>query len=208
MTTDPSPLPMIWRIKLRSPMEGVANAEQQVRHCRDNNLIGCGWGMGDIGENPSLEAVLKRISNRKDAGWGTRAAALIRRFGAEAQNGEFVWTRDTHGLYLLCMLNGSFRYDTSPAANAVDVHQVRDVIWAPRAFNELEVPGGVIRSFVGIGSSFSRIHDEHARRFTTYLSERSSWTSATETRSFTSRCPHEPFGSVRRRRHHLHLAAE
>ena len=169
MSTDLSAPPMIWRIKLRSKMPGVQGAAQQVQHCRANNLIGCGWGMGPLGENPALTTILKKIKAHKGAGWGSRAAAVVRRFGAEAKDAEFVWTRDTHGLYLLCMLDGPFRYDTSPAANAVDVHQVRDVVWAPEPFTELEVPGGVIKSFVGIGSSFSRIHDEHARRFTTYL---------------------------------------
>jgi hypothetical protein len=54
----------------------------------------------------------------------------------------------------------------------VDVHQVRDVAWAPRPLNDLEVPGGVIRRFVGTGSSFSRIHDDGARLLTPYLWEK------------------------------------
>lgn len=38
--------------------------------------------------------------------------------------------------------------------------------------NDLEVPGGVIRCFVGTGSSFSRIHDRPARELTPVLWEK------------------------------------
>ena len=38
--------------------------------------------------------------------------------------------------------------------------------------NDLDVPGGVIRCFIGTGESFSRIHDVGARRFTLYLWEK------------------------------------
>ena len=102
-------------------------------------------------------------------GWGQAAAQTVRRFGEQAEVGDFVWTRDTSGRYLLCKITGDYRYDISDASKRVDVHQVRDVAWAPRPLNDLEVPGGVIRRFVGTGSSFSRIHDDGARLLTPYL---------------------------------------
>lgn len=80
-----------------------------------------------------------------------------------------MWSRDTAGRYLLGKITGEYRYDISDSAKLVDVHQVRDVEWAPRPLNDLEVPGGVIRRFVGVGSSFSRIHDQSAQRLTPYL---------------------------------------
>jgi hypothetical protein len=43
---------------------------------------------------------------------------------------------------------------------------------APRPLNDLEVPGGVIRCFVGPGLSFSRISDRAARELTPYLWEK------------------------------------
>lgn len=48
----------------------------------------------------------------------------------------------------------------------VDVHQVRDIDWAPRPLNDLEAPGGVIRRLVGTGMSFSRIRDDGGRLLT------------------------------------------
>jgi len=81
----------------------------------------------------------------------------VRRFGEPASIGDWVWTRDTHGRYLLCRITGPYRYDGSDAPRQVDVHQVRDAMWAPRPLNDWEVPGGVIRYFVGPGSSFSQL---------------------------------------------------
>ncbi|MGK2939683.1 MAG: hypothetical protein ACSLFR_18080 [Solirubrobacteraceae bacterium] len=96
----------------------------------------------------------------------------VRRFGAEAKIGDYVWTGDTSGRYLVCKITGDYRYDISDASKLVDVHQVRDVAWAPRPLNDLEVPGAVIRSFVGTGYSFSRVHDRAARLLTPYLWEK------------------------------------
>ena len=44
--------------------------------------------------------------------------------------------------------------------------------WAPSSLNDLEVPGGVIRGFVGVGQSISRIHDDAARLLTPQLWQR------------------------------------
>ncbi len=47
--------------------------------------------------------------------------------------------------------------DTSLDATCKRIEDTRDAEWAPRPLNDLDVPGGVIRAFVGTGSSFSRI---------------------------------------------------
>lgn len=166
-----SALPTVWRTKLRSTVPGIDHASQ-VQHCLDCNLIGIGWRIDDLPADASLAFTVDWIENESADGWGRRAAQTVRRFGEAAKAGDFVWTRDTHGRYLLCRIAGGWRYDGSQAARNVDVHQVRDAHWAPRPLNDLEVPGGVIRCFVGIGSSFSRIHDEPARRLTAYLWEK------------------------------------
>ena len=159
-------MPVLWRTKLRSTLDGVDHTAQ-VEHCIHNGLIGIGWGMDGLRANTRIETTCKRIE--ETPGWGRTPAQTVRRFGAEAQVGDFVWTRDTHGRYWLCRIAGPYHYDGSPAACAVDVHQVRAVEWARRPLNDLEVPGGVIRCFVGTGSSFSRIRDPSARRLTPYL---------------------------------------
>ena len=116
--------------------------------------------------------MLAAIEGKATVGWGERAARIVRRFAVEAAIGDFVWTRDTNGRYLFCRITGPHRYDLSAAATAVDVHQVRNADWAPTPLNDLDVPGGVIRCFIGTGESFSRIHDRGARRLTGYLWEK------------------------------------
>lgn len=167
MTATEPKLPVIWRTKLRSTVHEDHRA--QVQHCLDSRLVGIGWRLDDLPEEPSLDLVCDRVEHHPGPGWGRRAAQTVRRFGHEAQCGDFVWTRDTNGRYLLSRITGEYRYDGSDGACAVDVHQVRDVEWAPKELHDLQVPGAVIRSFIGTGYSFSRIHDRGARQFTGYL---------------------------------------
>lgn len=169
--TDPAHAPILWRTKLRSTVPDIDHAEQ-VAHCVDSGLIGIGWRLDELPIGTPLEVVCQTIEDNPAEGWGRRAAQTVRRFGEEAEIGDFVWTRDTAGRYMVCKITGDYRYDISAAAKRVDVHQVRDVAWAPRALNDLEVPGGVIRRFVGTGSSFSRINDDGARLLTPYLWEK------------------------------------
>lgn len=163
--------PTLWRTKLRSTVPGVDHAAQ-VAHCLDHELVGIGWRIDELPNHTPLEQVSNWIENRSDPGWGRTSAQTVRRFGEQAIAGDFVWTRDTSGRYLLAKIVGEYRYDISEAAKLVDVHQVRDVEWAPTPLSDLDVPGGVIRRFVGTGSSFSRIHDDPARLLTPYLWEK------------------------------------
>ena len=163
--------PVIWRTKLRSSVPGIDWTEQ-VAQCVDGDLIGIGWRIDELSSDTPLDVVLDTIRNNAEPGWGKRAADTVRRFGIDAQVGDFVWTRDTFGRYLLCRITGPYRYDISGKAKQVDVHQVRDADWAPDPLNDLDVPGGVIRSFIGTGSSFSRIHDHGARVLTRFLWEK------------------------------------
>ena len=123
----------MWRTKLRStrPEPPVVHTEQ-VAHCLRSGLIGIGWGIDELGDGAPLDKVLAAIEARDQPGWGARSARIVRRFALEAEVGDFVWTRDTNGQYLLCRIVGPHRYDLSPAATAVDVHQVRAADWAPR----------------------------------------------------------------------------
>ena len=138
----------------------------------EGGLIGIGWRLDELASGTSLDVMVATIGAKSEAGWGRTAAQTVHRFGAQAEIGDFVWTRDTSGRYLLARISGPYRYDISEAARAVDVHQVRAVEWAQRALNDLDVPGAVIRCFVGTGSSFSRIHDEGARLLTGWLWEK------------------------------------
>ncbi|MGA7704721.1 MAG: hypothetical protein WB998_07480 [Solirubrobacteraceae bacterium] len=162
--------PVVWRTKLRSTLH--EDHAKQVAHCVKSGLIGIGWGIESLPSRSSMAAVFHAIENNPEKGWGKSSLSIVRRFATEAEIGDFVWTRDTSGQYLLCRITGPWRYDNSKTAKAVDVHQVRRVQWAPRPLNDLDVPGGVIRCFIGVRTSFSRIADANARRVTAWLWEK------------------------------------
>jgi hypothetical protein len=91
-------LPVLWRTKLRSELEGVVHAEQ-VGYCLSRNVIGTGWGVDELPSGTSLGVVLEAIARTTDERFGRTAAHMVRRFGEAAQIGDFVWTRDTFGRY-------------------------------------------------------------------------------------------------------------
>ena len=171
LTTEDVTQPgMIWRAKLRSGLPGVDHAEQ-LRHCLSGGLIAIGWG-AKLPTGSSLDDVCGWIERSPAPSWGRRAAQTVRRFGAEAKIDEFIWTRDTESHFRLCRIAGPYRFDASPAAVKVDSYQVRPVEWAPGHMDDLDVPGAVVRAFVGSSDSFSRIHDLSARMLTPYLWEK------------------------------------
>jgi hypothetical protein len=55
------------------------------------------------------------------------------------KNGSLIWSRHPDGTWLLGKIKGEWRPDYSDAAERVDVHQVRDIDWAPRRLLSEEV---------------------------------------------------------------------
>lgn len=154
----------VWRTKLRSTLH--SNHTEQVEYCRSRNLIGIGWGHPDIPKGSSSEEVSQFILGHDHPKWTKSGADTVRRFATDAKAGDFVWTRDTNSKYLLCRIAGPHRYKFDKKSSAVDVHQQRRVVWAPKPVGEFDVPGGVVRSFIGQSSSFCRIHDRATRVLT------------------------------------------
>lgn len=161
----------VWRTKLRSTLEGIDHTEQ-VEHCLKKKIVGIGWGIDELPEGTDADQVADFIETCGWDGWTKRGADTVRRFANDAKKRDYVWTRHTNGKYLLCKITGNYRYDISAASKRADVHQTRKVDWAPAELNDLDVPGGVVRSFIGQGSSFSRIHDEATNKLTPYLWEK------------------------------------
>ncbi len=166
--TDVIYAPTIWRTKLRSLKPGVDHVEQ-VAHNFDDGIVGIGWGLEDLPSRTPLDEVLAALEAKDEPGWGRRAMWTVRRFGREAQVGDFIWTRDLAGRFRLGRLAGPYRYVNNAKARRTDTHQVRRCDWAQRPLSDLQVPGGIIRAFSGTSSSFERIHDEGARRYTAWL---------------------------------------
>jgi len=169
MTDLPTEPPTIWRTKLRSLKPGVDHHEQ-VAHNFNDGIVGIGWGIEDLPDGAALRDVLAAIDS--EPGWTKAAVHTVRRFGEDAQIGDFIWTRDLQGRFLLGRITGPYRYENSELAKRTDTHQVRDCEWANRALGDLEVPGAVIRGFVGTSTSFSRLRDDGARIYTAWLWEK------------------------------------
>lgn len=160
--------PVVWRNKLRSLVDGVDPAVATER-CIRESICAVGWDLGELPDSTTIDDVLTMIRAKADPGWGARAASCVRRFGQDAQVGDLIWTRDTRGRFRLGMIAGDYYYDGSPEARATDLHQVRPTTWLPRVFDDLDVPGAVVRAFTGPGSTLSRIHNESARQLSQHL---------------------------------------
>jgi hypothetical protein len=161
--------PTIWRTKLRSLKPGVHHQEQ-VDHNFDDGIVGIGWGIEGLPDGASLGDVLAAIDAESD--WTKDAVHTVRRFGEDAEIGDYIWTRDLHGRFRLGRITGPYRYENTELAKRTDTHQVRDCEWADQPLGDLEVPGAVIRGFAGTSTSFSRMWDEGARIYTAWLWEK------------------------------------
>ncbi|OBK72466.1 hypothetical protein [Mycobacterium sp. 1274761.0] len=87
-----------------------------------------------------------------------RLARRIERF-RDVDNGSFVWTRDTDGLYWLGRIHGPYFYDNDDAAAAVDLVHVRECHWLATPLPEQKVPAAVIATFRRGGRNFQQTHD-------------------------------------------------
>ena len=101
-------------------------------------------------------------------GRGEKAGRMLSRF-ADLPDGTFVWTRTGEDAYRLGRVTGPWRYDDSPAARDVGIHQVRPARWLERTFRADEVPDAVVATFARGGRNLQRTHDAEAERRTAEL---------------------------------------
>lgn len=87
-----------------------------------------------------------------------RLARRIERF-QDVEDGSFVWTRDTQGLYWLGRIDGPYFYDDDKAAAAVDLVHVRPTRWLAEPLLEPGVPAAVVATFRRGGRNFQQTHD-------------------------------------------------
>ncbi|MGB6207689.1 GAF domain-containing protein [Mycobacterium sp.] len=102
-------------------------------------------GLCGFGQLVSQSAEQERLDRR------------VTRF-AELDDGSFVWTRDTDGLFWLGRISGPYFYDADETAAAVDLVHVRPCEWLPTPILEQNVPAAVIATFRRGGRNFQEIH--------------------------------------------------
>jgi hypothetical protein len=165
----------IWRNKLASGRTaedgGVVDWGRARRYCREAGLVGVGYGVAGLEDGATLESVL---DHWRAAGWGTQPVNTIRALATRTNKGDHVWTRDGSSYWLGCV-TGDWRYDASEGAREFDLYNVRDCEWLTVPFDGWTVPGAVVRSFSGRGTTLQRVISDPAARMTDLL-----WRQATD----------------------------
>ena len=163
----------IWRCKLNSGLLPHAQWDEARAHCRHDGVIGVGWGteLGELSAEPTVDEVCEAILRRHGAKDGQSGVNTVRRFAEQIQNGDLVWTRDSGGAYWLGRIQGPWRFDRSEEATRWDVNNARPCRWLERAARDFDVPGAVVRSFIGRASTLARVHSEPARKASELLWE-------------------------------------
>lgn len=99
----------------------------------------CGFGGP---REPSDERLTRRIDRFRDV-----------------EDGSFVWTHDSDGLYWLGRITGPYFYDADDEAVAVDLVHVCECRWLATPFLEPKAPAAVVGTFRRGGRNFQQIHD-------------------------------------------------
>jgi hypothetical protein len=117
--TDIASPPTIWRTKLRSKKPDVDH-KAQVAHNFDDRIVGIGWGIEALPDGAALDEVLEAVSAAigVQPDWTKDAVHTIRRFGKDAEVGDYIWTRDLHGRFRLGRITGPYRYENTELASA------------------------------------------------------------------------------------------
>jgi hypothetical protein len=134
---------------MRSRIDAV-DAGLAVERALDLGVVGVGGRLSSAPRD-ALDAVA-RVADEHDE----RVASRLERFMAVPDGAE-VWTRDPAALFHRGVLTGPWRYDTDPAAHAVDLTHVRPCSWEPDALAEHELPPAVAATFRRGGRNFQRI---------------------------------------------------
>jgi hypothetical protein len=166
---DEALMTTVWRIKMNSGRPGV-DWDAAKEHARDRGVVGVGWGPSGVPDGAPIDNVLAAVEATK--GWSPTGPRMIRRLAEHVAIGDLIWTRDGLGGYWLGRVEGPWRFDASPDAYVWDLNNVRDCRWAPEPFRDYDIPGAVVRNFVGTGDTLRRILQRTACRVTEMLWDR------------------------------------
>lgn len=160
----------VWRAKINSRRPDGPDWDEAKRYCREAGVVGVGWGRPyvEVDADACLSEVLDEIA--KNPAWKSGLSA-VRQLAEVAEVADLVWTRDGAGNYWLGKIRGQWHFDPSEEATYWDLNNVRDCDWLTEPLRDFQVPGGVVRSFVGTGASFRRIKGDAACRMSCLIHE-------------------------------------
>ncbi len=157
----------IWRLHLR-PWD--LDPRGVVEHCIENRILGVGYrgeGLVEL-KNESTEDYLKRHILDHDGKKHTSVHLMMR----EVREGDFIWTRDEKGAFLLAQVTGSphRRYgDWAELQDMFHVAPVRFAVEGSGRLDDVEVPGKVKAAFGSRGQSLCRIWEPFVSDYTSWL---------------------------------------
>jgi hypothetical protein len=128
-------LATIWRLHIKQ--EKHVKVEDRCRFCVRERAAGMGWGV---------------VPPERDLDWDKYCQSVkkvnssVRRFKEGVQSDDLVWTRDTHGKYLLGRIVGEWEYHGCDLYEVADIHSLRPCEWA-EVGDLQEVPGKVLNAF-------------------------------------------------------------
>ena len=124
----------VYRAPMRSRNDAV-EPEATIDRARRHGLCGFGQLVSQSAEQARLDRRVTRF--------------------AELDNGSFVWTRDTDGLFWLGRISGPYFYDADETAAAVDLVHVRPCEWLPprQSWNRMCQPPSLPHSVGADGAS-------------------------------------------------------
>ena len=162
-----------WRCKINSGLLPSERWDEARAYCRREGLIGVGWGteLGELSSEPTLDEVCTAIVRRYGSKDGKGGVDTVKRFAEQMQDGDLVWTRDSGGAYWLGRIEGPWRFDRDEVATRWDVNNARPCRWLDWAARDFDVPGAVVRSFIGRASTLTRVHAEPAKKASELLWE-------------------------------------
>jgi hypothetical protein len=154
----------LWRNKLNSGLLPPEQWDAARAYCRAAGVIGVGWGteLERLPAEPTVDEVCEAILRRYGDG-GRSGVNTVRRFAEQMDDGDLVWTRDTGGTYWLGRIEGAWRFDWTDEASRWDVNIARPCRWLLKPARDFDVPGAVVRSFIGRAGTLVRVLSEAAR---------------------------------------------
>lgn len=122
-----------------------------VSHALAHGVVGMGGVLGD----PSTDAKEAVEATRRTHGDGL--ARRLERF-MQVHPGAYVWTRSAAFSFHVGRVGGPWRYDSSDAAVALDLVNVRPCNWLAEPVDSVLVPRAVLATFARAGRNFQQIH--------------------------------------------------
>lgn len=131
----------LFRLHLKPATADDKNRDDVVAYCIDHRVAGIGWSV-----SLPKGKVINAPDGYEELAWKEYGRKVPSVNFAWCQPDDLIWSRDSKGFYYLGRVTGSYRYNDSEEALALDIPNQLPCDWV-KLPNESYVPGKVIASF-------------------------------------------------------------